>query len=208
MPEIRSALSELYTPGRRPAACEPALLFTEIVGWDLLQVAAWPGHAGLLRQTLADELGMEPPAGPNRRVAGDGLELLTVAPDRFWCLGPERDSRLARLPAIDPRNGCATRLGHSHTRVRIEGPATRRLLAQEIAIDLADSAFATDTLARTSLHHVPVLLLCVDDAADAPAFDLLLPRSFAASTWTYLLDLAVAVNHEIRPRSLRDGTSA
>ena len=208
MPEIRSALAELYAPGRRPAGGEPALWLTEIVGWDLLQVSAWSGHGDALRQTLTDELGMAPPAAPNRRVTGDAIELLTVAPERLWCLGPEQDPRLAWLPEIDPQTGCATQLGHSHVRLRIEGSHARRLLAQEIAIDLAASAFEADTLARTSLHHVPVLLLCVDAAADAPVFDLFLPRSFAASTWAYLLDLAAAVNHEVRPRTLRDGTIA
>ena len=208
MPEFRSALAALYAPGRRPAGCEPAVRFTEIVGWDLLQAAAWSGRGDALRQTLADQLGVDPPATPNRRVAADGIELLTVAPDRLWCLGPEPDSRLAGLPAIDPRTGCVTRLGHSHARVRIEGPGTRRLLAQEIAIDLSAPAFAADTLARTSLHHVPVVLLCIDAATDAPVFDLFLPRSFAASTFAYLLDLAAAVDHEVRPRALRDGRPA
>lgn len=199
MPEIRSALERAYDIGRYPTDAEPGVTLRELVDWDLVQVAAWRGRAEALHEAVAEALGVRPPARPNQLAGAHGVEVLTVAPQRLWCLGPVGDERLAALAAgVDEDTGCVTQLGHSHVRLRIAGPGARRLLAQEVAIDLAGPAFPTGSIARTSFHHVPVLLQSTD--ADADTFDLYVPRTFAASTWAYLLDLARAHGYEILNR--------
>ncbi|MDX1608690.1 MAG: hypothetical protein R3225_01045 [Halofilum sp. (in: g-proteobacteria)] len=196
---LQSALAGRYEPGVRATDAAPGLSLREIVDWDLVQLAAWRGRDDELAGHIGSVLGTARPA-PCTGVDADGLELLAVAPLRLWCVAPAGDPRLARLAdSLDAAVGCVTPLGHSHARVRIGGPAARALLAQEIAIDLDPAACASGRIARTALHHVPVLLQCRDAAAGV--FDLYLPRSFAASSWEYLLDLAEAHGYKLHPRA-------
>lgn len=201
MPEPRSPLAARYPVGRHPADAVPDVTFREIVGRDLVQAACWRGHEEALRAAVDGALGTAPPAAPNRWTGADGIEILSVAPRRLWCLAPAGDARLAALAeAVPPGIGCTTQLGHGHVRLRLRGPAARRLLAQEIALDLAPAAFPGGRIARTPLHHVPVLLQCLEAAGDG-VYDLYLPHTFAASVWEYLLDLARAYGHEIEAPS-------
>lgn len=194
----QSALAGRYEPGVHATDTIPGLSLREIVDWDLVQLASWRGRHGDMAARIESALGTGPPP-PCGSVHTDAIELLGIAPLRLWCVAPSADARVARLvEAIDADVGCVTQLGHSHVRVRIGGPAARTLLAQEIAIDLDSASFADGRIARTALHHVPVLLQCRD--ADAGVFDLYLPRSFAASSWEYLLDLATAHGYELHPR--------
>jgi len=202
MPEMHSPFAHRYEIGRHPADAEPGLALRELVGWDLVQVAAWRGRLDALRERVQHALGCGPPDAPSHWAGSDGVEVLGVAPLRYWCIAPPGDPRLAALvDGIDDAVGCATQLGHSHVRVRVRGRAARRLLAQEIAIDLDPEAFPADAIARTAFHHVPALLQCIDPDAGAPTFDLYLTRTFAASTWEYLLDLAEAHGYEILERA-------
>lgn len=190
MPDIRSPLANRYTIGRYPDNRQPGVTFREIIGHDLRQVACWRGCRAALAETVERTLGFAPPEAPNRHHEANGIELMTVAPDHLWCIAERGDPRVGELIAsLDPETGCTTELGHSQIRLRIRGPATRRLLAQEIALDLAPTAFPSGTIARTAMHHVPVLLYCIA-AEDDGLFDLFLPHTFAASAWDYLLDLA------------------
>ena len=202
MPEIQSPFAHRYEPGRHPAGAEPRLSIRELVGWDLVQVAAWRGRFEALGERVGRALGVSPPEAPGRCAAADGIELLSVAPLRWWCIAPIGDPRLAALAeAVEADTGCVTQLGHSHVRARIQGPATRRLLAQEVAIDLDPERFPAGTIARTAFHHVPAMIQCIDADADNPTFDLYLTRTFAESTWEYLLDLAEAHGYEILERA-------
>jgi len=199
MLEIRSAFETRYDVGRHPADAEPGVTFRELVDWDLVQVAAWRGRIDELRERVESTLGVAAPREPNRCAGHDGIEVLTVAPQRLWCLGPAGDRRLAQLVGVGEDTGCVTQLGHSHARVRLGGRSVRRLLAQEAAIDLDPEPFPSGAIARTSFHHAPVMVQCID--AEAGTFDLYLTRTFAASTWEYLLDLATAYGYEILERS-------
>ena len=208
MPERLSALDGRYPVGRHPAGVEPGVLLREIVGWDLVQAAGWRGRTDALAVAIERTLGLAPPRDPSESRAADGVEVLSVAPRRFWCIVPDGDPRPAQLrDAIEPETGCVTGLGHSHTRVRVEGPAARRLLARDIAVDLDPAAFATGRIARTALHHVPVTLQCIE-AGGSGTFDLYLPRTLAPATWEYLLELARTYGHEILATARRDGRPA
>jgi len=203
MPDPRSVFGSRYTPGRHAAASgEPGVTFRELTGWDLLQAAAWRGRYEPLCERVQQVLGIAPPDAPGRCVGDGEIEVITSAPLRLWCVGPAGSERLAALSeAIDEETGCITELGHSHARVRLQGPSVRDLLLQEIAIDLDPSVTDAGRVMRTGFHHVPVTLQCIDADAHAPTFDLYLPTTFASSTWEYLLDLATAYGYEILDRA-------
>lgn len=197
MPDIRSPLAARYSVGRYPADGEPGVTFRELIGHDLRQIACWRGRSAAFAGTVERALGVAPPDAPNRHTEANGVELMTIAPNRLWCIAERGDPRLDELAnSLDPEIGCTTELGHSQIRLRIRGPATRHLLAREIALDLAPAASPTGTIARTAMHHVPVLLYCVAAEGDG-VFDLFLPHTFAASAWDYLLDLASAHGYRI-----------
>jgi len=203
MPDPRSVFGSRYTPGHDGAATgEPGVTFRELTDWDLVQVAAWRGCYDQLCERVQQVLGISPPDAPGRCVGDGEIELITSAPLRLWSVGPAGSERLAALTeAIDDDTGCVTALGHSHARVRTQGPSVRDLLMQEIAIDLDPSVTDAGRVMRTGFHHVPVTLQCIDADAHAPTFDLYLPTTFAASTWEYLLDLATAYGYEILDRA-------
>ncbi|MDZ7748482.1 MAG: sarcosine oxidase subunit gamma family protein [Halofilum sp. (in: g-proteobacteria)] len=199
MPEARSPLAPRYAVGCHGGDAAPGLILREIVGRDLVQAACWRGRGEALHAAVAQVLGIAPPEAPCRWHAHGEVEVLSVAPDRLWCMAPLGDARLAALAdALTPATGCVTQLGHSHVRLRLAGPAARRLLAQEIALDLDPGAFPAGRIARTPMHHVPVLLQCLEASGDG-VFDLYLPHSYAASAWEYLLDLARAYGYTIEP---------
>jgi sarcosine oxidase subunit gamma len=203
MPEPRSVFGSRYTPGRHGAAAgEPGVTLRELTGWDLLQAAAWRGRYDALRARLEEALAMSVPEGPGRCARDGDIELIAAAPLRLWCIAPAGSRRLAALrEAIDEETGCVTELGHSHVRVRMQGPSVRDLLMQEIAIDLDPSVTDAGCVMRTGFHHVPVTLQCIDADAHAPTFDLYIPTTFASSTWEYLLDLATAYGYEVFDRA-------
>lgn len=199
MPEPRSPLSENYSVGRNVTGdTEPGVSLCEITGWNLIQAACWRNRSEALSTAVETALGVTPPTAPSWCSSGNGVEILGVAPGRLWCIAPTGDPRLEQLAGrIDNDTGCTTDLGHSHIRVRIEGRASRALLNAEIAIDLDTGHFPTGRIARTSLHHVPVTLQCMD--SEHGVFDLYLPHTFAASIWSYLLDLASVHGYDIAP---------
>jgi len=207
MPEPVSAFEDRYAVGRHPVGGEPGVLLREIIGWDLVQAACWRGQVEALHAAIEQRLGVAPPAAPSQCSAGDRVEVLSVAPRRFWCMVPPGDPRPAHLrAAIEPGIGCVTGLGHSHARVRLEGPAVRRLLARDITIDLEAARFPAGRIARTVMHRVPVTLQCIESTPGI--FDLYLPRTFAGSAWEYLLELATTYGYEILPPTRRDGHPA
>jgi len=201
MPEVRSVFGSRYVPGRHGTGDDPGVSLRELTGWDMVQAAAWRGRYPALCERVERALGLAPPSTPGACASDGEIEILTVAPSRLWCIAPAGSERLAALAGtVDEETGCLVELGHSHARLRLQGPSVRDLLMQEIAIDLDPSVTGSGRVMRTGFHHVPVTLQCIDGDAGIPAFDLYLPTTFAASTWEYLVDLATAYGCEIRER--------
>jgi sarcosine oxidase subunit gamma len=145
---------------------------------QIASVIARPGG----ERALAERLGFEPPAEPQRRGAG-GLALLGVGPHRWLAVaegGEALADRLARELA-----GAASVCDQSDGYFVIElgGPAARRALAKGVAIDLHPSAFPADAVAVTQVAHIGVVIWRTDVGE---RFRLALFRSMAASFWGWL----------------------
>jgi hypothetical protein len=78
-----------------------------------------------------------------------------------------------------------TELSSSRTRIEISGAPARDLLAKCAAIDF--HTMKPNAFVMTGIHHVPVLIHCVD----AATFHLYVMRTFALSIWDYITDAAV-----------------
>jgi sarcosine oxidase subunit gamma len=119
--------------------------------------------------------------------------VMLIAPDQYWVLGgePELESRLRS--AIRSDIGCVTNLDQARALFSIEGEAARTLLSRLVPIDLDPSIFPVNAFAQTGIHHVGGLLL----RASEDRYELLVLRTYAASTWEVLLDAARPFGYEI-----------
>lgn len=101
------------------------------------------------------------------------------------------DSRLRGNDVLRKTNDVAgvftTDLSSSRTRVEITGTPARRLLAKCAAIDFSGQNFKPTHFIMTGIHHVPVLIHCID----ADQFHIYVMRTFALSVWEYLTDASL-----------------
>jgi sarcosine oxidase subunit gamma len=68
---------------------------------------------------------------------------------------------------------------HGRLRIGLDGPGAEDLLATGIGVDLAHAAFPVGTSVNALFRHVSVHLT----RTGADAFELVVPRSFAADLW-------------------------
>lgn len=156
-----------------------AISLGEVRGFTLTQAA---GFTSGIEATISAITGPLPPRA-DTAIASNGRTIFRTAPLQFWLVGPESDDLAQRLAG----SCIVTPLSHSRTRIFIEGPAARQVLAKGIAIDLHEVTFKTGMFALTGLHHTPILLHCV-----APQrFELYAMRTFAANVWEWLEDAAL-----------------
>jgi sarcosine oxidase subunit gamma len=113
----------------------------------------------------------------------DGRTIFRIGPQQVWFVGPEPDDIAAKLRSV-----CAvTPLSHSRTRIFLDGPPARDVLAKGIPLDFHERVFTPGSFALTGLHHMPVLVHCVS----ANRFELYALRSYAMSVWDWLTDAAL-----------------
>ena len=166
----------------------------ELRGWSLTQLAAFATTLPQLEQAAAPLIGMALPTRPGVVAGAAPRQLLKTGPEQFSILGPDADQLTARLQAtIDPGIGVVTPLSHSRTRILVEGPPARDLLAQGIPLDLHADVFREGQFAQTGLHHTPVLLL----RSGPNRYELFAMRTFALSVWDWLTDAALPWGYDI-----------
>ena len=151
----------------------------EVRGFSLIQAA---GLSKDFQEKIASQTGPLP-ATVGVAVESQGRTAMRVGPQQFWFAGSETDelaAKLMRLCAVTP-------LSHSRTRIFLEGPPARDILAKGIPLDFHESAFTPGMFAMTGLHHTPVLVHCVSENR----FELYALRTFAVSVWDWLRDAAL-----------------
>jgi sarcosine oxidase subunit gamma len=177
MLERRSALASA-----KPFASDK-LKLGEVRGFTLTQAAGFTKNFEADLAAIAGAL----PENNDRAVESNGRTIFRTGPLQFWLVGPEGDDLSETLAG----KCVVTPLSHSRTRISIEGPAARDLLAKGIPLDLDESVFTPGKFAMTGLHHTPVLLHCV-----APQrFELYAMRTFALDAWQWLEDAGLEYRH-------------
>ncbi len=78
----------------------------------------------------------------------------------------------------------ATPLTSSRTRISLEGSSSRAVLAKCAAIDFHPTVFTPGRFVMTGIHHMPVLIHCVEP----DSFHVYGLRTFALSLWEVLVD--------------------
>jgi heterotetrameric sarcosine oxidase gamma subunit len=118
------------------------------------------------------------------------LPVIGVAQNGLMRVSPTQLLQLDRHSRESGNDGVGvftTELSSSRTRIEISGAPARHLLAKCAAIDFHASAFKSGTFVMTGIHHVPVLIHCVE----ADTFHIYVMRTFALSIWDTITDAAL-----------------
>jgi sarcosine oxidase subunit gamma len=149
----------------------------------LLQYHAWPDSYAGMAGTVARQCGVAAAPGPGRAVHGVAGSLLRIHAQRLWLLS-ER-SEAGGDVTLDAQVGVSLDLSHARSIIRVAEEIAEPLLGRFIAIDLRPHRFAVDDVAIAPLHRVSVVLWRRPEG-----IDILVPRSFARSTWELLAEAA------------------
>jgi methylglutamate dehydrogenase subunit D len=108
-------------------------------------------------------------------VEAKGRTVLRISPQQAWLLGEPMEA--ADGLVITP-------LSSARTRIALDGPHAREMLAKCVALDFHPKVFTPGKFAMSGIHHMPVVIHCI-----APEqFHLYALRTFARSMWEVLAD--------------------
>lgn len=138
------------------------------------------------------------PVEANTVAGSDKTTALWLGPDEWWIVGsgpePETGPRIAETlrEALAGQVSAVTDVSHSRTRIRIAGPRAREVLQKGCPLDLHPREFGAGRCTQSHVSKTTVVLHRVADAtaADGPAFDIYVLRSFADYLWRWLEDAA------------------
>ncbi len=194
--ERRSPLAAYPADGGRDGVDgRRALRLGEIGGWHLVQVGELRRSRAALAAVVEAVCGCPPPESA-RFVGRCGAQrLYRIAGDQIWVVTSDPALPVALVHALAPDVGTATLLTHARCRLAIDGAAAAALLGHLVSIDLRDSSFPVGSFAQTAVHHTPVLL----ERVGALRYEMYVLRTFAASTWEWIIDSALPYGYDLQP---------
>ncbi len=169
-----------------PERALPVAEYTSTLGLSLrscgrlLQYHAWPDTYAEMAGMLARHCGAAAGPAPGKTVHGASGLLLRIHPQRLWQLSERSDTGGVEL---EPHVGVSLDLSHARSIINVAEAVAEPLLSCFIALDLRPHRFAVDQVAITPLHRVSVVLWRRPNG-----IDILVPRSFARSTWDLLAE--------------------
>ncbi len=149
---------------------------------------------------FAEAFGFALPVQPNTTAGNGEASALWLGPDEWWIVspgpgpeaGPEAGPDLADTlrAALADHFAAVTEVGESRTCIRIAGPKARALLQKGCPLDLHPRAFGPGACAQSRLAKatVAIHLVAEESAANGPAFEVYVLRSFAEYLWLWLED--------------------
>src|SRR5271167_5202023 len=155
--EWHSALAgPLKAGGRDGARGGRRLRLTEVRGWHLAQLAAFPDHHGEFQERVRASSGADLPVEWYRGVTLGRSRLVRITQHQYWWIAASSASMLRLARELPASAGTVTVLSAGRVRIRITGPEARDVLARGIALDLHPAAFPVGCSAQTGLHHTGV----------------------------------------------------
>jgi methylglutamate dehydrogenase subunit D len=156
----------------QPVSALPAGTSLRVAG---LAIAA--GDRATILQLDRPRVTIESPPPPGRCLRSGAMELLSIGPDRFLALRPDR-----------PLDG-AIDVSSAWTWLVVQGPNAANLLGKGCTLDLHPRVFAAGTCAVTGFDRMRIVLWRPDASS---RYDLLVGRSCALSLWEWLTEAAAA----------------
>ena len=180
----RGPWAGLLPQGEFGVAGAAGVTVTPCDGFGLASLIASQDGEAALAAGLRERFGLALPP-PSRALRSHSHTLIGTGPGQ-WLLVAE--TRMGFADDLAALAGVAAVADQSDSRaaLRLSGPRVREALAKGCMVDLHPAAFPPGAAAATSLAHIGVQLW---RAADLPngeaAFDILVPRSMAASFWSW-----------------------
>ncbi len=192
--EQASALEKaLAAGGRAGSNGATALRLGMRRNWHLLQLGTYADRTEALNAALLATLGVALPVSSSAVLRHGRHQLYRIAADQYWIVTGDSTVPAALAKALPADVASLTALSHARVRIALQGSAAVALLGKLVAVDLRPQSFAVGSFAQTGLHHVGVLL----ERLGPDSFELYVLRTFAASTWEWLLDAALPFGYEV-----------
>jgi methylglutamate dehydrogenase subunit D len=192
--DTHSALAgQLQAGGRDGAHGGRLLRLTEVRGWHLAQIAAFPNHEVEFQEHMRACSGVSLPLDLHRGVTHGDSRLIRITRYQYWWIAGRGASMLRLAKDLPASAGTVTVLSAGRVRIRITGPAVRELLARGIALDLHPASFQVGRSAQTGLHHTGIFL----ERLGEDAYEIYVQRTYAEWLWEWLTDAALPFGYEI-----------
>jgi heterotetrameric sarcosine oxidase gamma subunit len=185
-----SALNRDRQPGRYGADGDVGIILGEIQAATQMQFAAWPDTLDQMGAVAMATAGVAAVPAAGRVSRASDVSLLRVEPLKWWLVSP---APVATPLSVESGVGAVLDISDARCWITVTGPRAATLLGHCLPLDLRPAAFADDAVVSTAIHHVGVTLWRADDG-----FNLLLPRSYAASLWQLLFRLAQQYGVDVR----------
>jgi heterotetrameric sarcosine oxidase gamma subunit len=150
------------------------VVLSEATDFTLTQIA---GEEKILKKALG-----KLPTKIGQVVEVSGRSLLRVGARQFWILG--------EAPA-QSEGMYITPLSSGRTRIQLEGPNARKVLAACALIDFSPAKFKPTQFVLTGIHHTPVTIQFID----GNTFHIFALRTFAQNVWEWLCDIAEGLDY-------------
>jgi sarcosine oxidase subunit gamma len=160
-----------------------------VAGWrEGLAIVNLRGNAEdeAFRQAAASALGVALPVQPGAVSEGAVARIVWAGPDDWFVIGPKghAEALAAKLrEALAGQHHAVTDVSSGYTVLHLSGSSVREVLAQGCPLDLHPRAFSRGSCAGSHFFKASVWLWQTEEA---PAFELLVRRSFASYVWTLL----------------------
>lgn len=152
---------------------------------SICTIQPYRGRNDACAAALKAATGIEAPSTGRANRAGSGM-IAWNGPDMFVAVST--DPALAeRLRTTVAGNAAIVDQSDGKILFRIAGRDARTLLAKGVTVDLHPRAFAAGHVALTPLSHLSVMLV---QSGDAPSYEIVLSRAFAADFWHWLEESA------------------
>ena len=195
---VCGAWDEIATVGRFGAEGADPLRVEAFDAAHVVAIEAPAVAATALAQWLETNFATSLPA-VGRAARGAGCAVLWAGAGKWLLRQDNGVAAHARWP--DPPAG-ATLVDQSDGRavLRIGGARVRAALAKGVMLDLDPGVFGPDATAVTAIAHIRAQIWRVDAGEGPPAFEIIVPRTFAESFWSWLGAAGAEFGLDIRRR--------
>jgi sarcosine oxidase, subunit gamma len=145
-----------------------------------LTVLSLRGDGAKIAPGVENALGMALPLAANTTAESKGIRCVWVAPDDWFVIAPQAQAATLEAQLRDALQGqhfAVTDVSSGYYKLSLAGSGARSMLAQGCPLDLHPSVFAAGQCAGSHFFKASVWLWPL---TDAPHFELLVRRSFAA----------------------------
>jgi len=141
--------------------------------------------------------GIDLPRTANTCTVSGERALLWLGPRSWlWLAGSAGLEFLSTRNAVNTAGGAAFDVSASYVMWRVAGTAAPRVLNRMCPLDLHERVFVPRSCAQTLFGHIAGMLY---RPGMAPAFVLLLPRSYAQDAWHHLCTSVSTEQHAFTP---------